>query len=200
MRKTKKQYFPNLEPKLITDNKKFWNSVKPLFSDKITVKKIINLTENGEILSSDTYIADTFNDYFNSVVQNLNIPRENCMLNTDLCINLILEIVEKYKHNQSIISIIKKIREKGLPRFSFHLVTLEETLTGVALLRNKNASQASDIPVKTIKENQDLIAYFILHNFNNALSYSEYPTSLKYADITPIFKKDDKTVRLTIDP
>ena len=29
----------NLKPKLITDNKKFWNSVKPLFSDKITVKK-----------------------------------------------------------------------------------------------------------------------------------------------------------------
>ena len=31
----------------ITDNKKFWKSVKPLFSDKITVTKIINLTENG---------------------------------------------------------------------------------------------------------------------------------------------------------
>ena len=66
----------NLEAKLITDNKKFWKSVKPLFSDKITVKEIINLTENGEILSSDTDIADTFNDYFSNVVQNLNIARE----------------------------------------------------------------------------------------------------------------------------
>ena len=62
LRKAKKQYFSNLEPKLITDNKKFWKSVKPLFSDKITVKEIINLTENGEILSSDTDIADKFND------------------------------------------------------------------------------------------------------------------------------------------
>ena len=68
LRKAKKQYFSNLEPKLITDNKKFWNSVKPLFSDKITVKEIINLTENGKILNSDTDIADTFNDYFSSVV------------------------------------------------------------------------------------------------------------------------------------
>ena len=56
LRKAKKQYFSNLEPKLITDNKKFWKSVKPLFSDKITVTEIINLTENGEILSSDTDI------------------------------------------------------------------------------------------------------------------------------------------------
>ena len=54
---------------LITDNKKFWKSVKPLFSDKITVKEIINLTENGEILTSNTDKADTFNDYFSSVVK-----------------------------------------------------------------------------------------------------------------------------------
>ena len=102
LRKAKKQYFSNLEPKLITDNKKFWNSVKPLFSDKITVKKIINLTENGETLSSDTDIADTFNDCFSSVVQNLNIPRENSMLNTDLCINPVLAVVLR---NTSIIKV-----------------------------------------------------------------------------------------------
>ena len=65
-----------LEAKLIANTKTFWKSVKPLFSDKITVKEIINLTENGEILSSDTDIADTFNDYFSNVVQNLNIPKE----------------------------------------------------------------------------------------------------------------------------
>ena len=68
LQKAKKQYFSNLEPKLITDNKKFWKSVEPLFSDKIAVKEITNLTENGEILSSNTDIADTFNDYFSNVV------------------------------------------------------------------------------------------------------------------------------------
>ena len=75
------------------------------------------------------------------------------MVNTDLCINPVLAVVEKYKHHQSITSINKKMREKGLPKFSFHLVTLEETLKEVALLSNKKASQASDIPVKIIKEN-----------------------------------------------
>ena len=58
----------------------------------------------------------------------------------------------------------------------------------MALLSDKKASQASDIPVKIIKENRGLIAYFILHNFNNSLSCSEYTASLKYADITPILK------------
>ena len=93
------------------------------------------------------------------------------------------------------------MREKGEPKFSFHFVTLKETLKEVALLSDKRSSQVSDIPVKIIKENRDLIAYFILHNFNNALSSSQYPASLRYAYITPIFKKRlIKLIRLTIDP
>ena len=67
--KAKKQYFSNLEHKLITDNKKFWKSVKPFFSDKITVKEIIKLTVDEEILSLNTDIGDLFNDYFSNVVQ-----------------------------------------------------------------------------------------------------------------------------------
>ena len=85
------------------------------------------------------------------------------------------------------------MREKSLTKFSFNFVTLEETLKEVALLSRKKASQVSDIPVKIFKENRVLIAYFILHNFSNALSCAEYPASLKYVNITPIFKKDDKT-------
>ena len=66
--KTKKHYFSNLVSKLLTNNKKFQKSAE-LFSDKITVNKIITLTENGQIFSSDTDIDDTFNDYFSNVVQ-----------------------------------------------------------------------------------------------------------------------------------
>ena len=76
----KKQNFSNLDPKLIIDNKSFWKSATPLFSDKITVQEIIKQSENEEILSSDTEIAETFNDYFSNVIQNLNIPSESALL------------------------------------------------------------------------------------------------------------------------
>ena len=80
------------------------------------------------------------------------------------------------------------MREKGLPKFSFHFLTLE-----VALLSDKKTSKALYIPVKIIKRNRDLIAYFILRNFSNTFLSSEYPVSIKYAYITSISKKDDKT-------
>ena len=61
----------------------------------------------GKFLAQ-AHIADTFNDYFSNVVQNLNIPRVNYMVNTDLCKNPVLAVVEKYKHHQSIISVNKR--------------------------------------------------------------------------------------------
>ena len=76
---------------------------------------------------------------------------------------------------------------------SFHFVALEDTINEAVLLSEKNVSQALDIPDKIIKKNRNLMTYFILHNFNNAYSNSECPAKLKYANITPLFKKDDKT-------
>ena len=75
--------------------------------------------------------------------------------------------------------------EKDHPKSSFHFATLKETIKEVALKSDKRASEASDIPVEIVKENQDLVVCFLLHNFNKV--------SLKYADIKPIFKEDDKT-------
>ena len=37
-----------------------------------------------------------------------------------------------------------------------------------------------------------MISYSVYNNFNNALSSLQYLNDLKYADVTPVFKKDDK--------
>ena len=47
IRQAKRDYFSNLNPSNIIDNRKFWSSVKPLFSDKgITGKNIIIVDDN----------------------------------------------------------------------------------------------------------------------------------------------------------
>ena len=53
LRKTKKMYYDNLGEKSITHNRRFWKTVEPLLSDKLTVKEKINLSENGEILKTE---------------------------------------------------------------------------------------------------------------------------------------------------
>ena len=81
----------------------------------------------------------------------------------------------------------------GHPSFSFQYVSHDQVLKEINKLNPRKASQASDIPVKIIKGNIDIVAYFVYNNFNNSLSSFKYPTGLKYADIKAVFKKDDKT-------
>ena len=47
---------------MIADNKNFWKTVKPLFSDKIFHKDIISLTEYGKTVTGDLPIAEMFNN------------------------------------------------------------------------------------------------------------------------------------------
>ena len=60
LRRTKKKYFANINISSITDNKKFWKTVKPLISDKISHKETTAV--NDTILSDGQVVADTLNN------------------------------------------------------------------------------------------------------------------------------------------
>ena len=62
--KTKKAYYSNLNVKDIVDSKKSWKTVKNFFSDKLNNFENISLIENGNLLTDDFEIAETFNKYF----------------------------------------------------------------------------------------------------------------------------------------
>ena len=49
LRKTKKDYYANLNVKDIVDNKQFWRTVKPLFSDKTKSNEKITLVEDETV-------------------------------------------------------------------------------------------------------------------------------------------------------
>ena len=72
--------------------------------------------------------------------------------------------------------------------FSFSFVTKETILNELRKLNPKKTCQESDIPVKIIKENLDIVSNFVYNNFNNSLFSSNFPSYLKNPNITPIFK------------
>ena len=50
LRKSKKDYFSNLNEKQITNNKRFWKTVKPFLSNKVQSSERINLTDENDSL------------------------------------------------------------------------------------------------------------------------------------------------------
>ena len=55
------------------DNKKFWQIVKPLFSNKVKAKTTIKLVENNEMIDDEIEIAKLFNEYFVNIVKKLGL-------------------------------------------------------------------------------------------------------------------------------
>ena len=59
----------------MSDNKKFWKNMKPLFSGKSKSSSKITLIKGDEILSDEHQVAETLNSYFINAVQNLDIEK-----------------------------------------------------------------------------------------------------------------------------
>ena len=74
LRKEKIEYFANLNEKDITDNRKFWYTVKPFLSDKIQSRKNIILVNNERITSDEVEVANTLNNFFSNIIKNLKLP------------------------------------------------------------------------------------------------------------------------------
>ena len=194
LKTAKKEHFANLDINCISDNKKFWRTVKPLFSNKVKSKATIKLVENDKMIDDETKIAKIFNEYFVNIVKKLAlITKEQSAISTENSLNEVEIAITKHQNHPSIIAITEKMEKRGNPSFSIEFTSYEEIVKGVNSLKIRKASQNVDIPVRIIKENKDIVSYFLYHNFNNSLSCSAFPAAMKYAEVTPIHKKDDKT-------
>ena len=58
-KKERKKYYNSLNIKEVTDNKKFWKTVKPFFTDKSKGGDNIILVENENIISEDNDVSET---------------------------------------------------------------------------------------------------------------------------------------------
>ena len=65
-RRIKKNYYSNLDINKVIDNKKFWDTIKPCFSEKNTSIKRITLIENDNIITEEGTLAETFNTFFST--------------------------------------------------------------------------------------------------------------------------------------
>ena len=115
LHQNKKDYFETLDMKSVTDNKMFWKTVAPLFSNKSKASNKITLSENEKLITNDQKSAEVFNNYFNSIVEELNIPIDQNLLNdASLFDDAIIAAVHKYERHPSILKIKEKLKKHDL--------------------------------------------------------------------------------------
>ena len=62
------------------------------------------------------------------------------------------------------------------------------------------ACQDTDVPTKILKENTDIFADFLHTSFNEFVKKLEFPSALKQANITPVFKKGERECKNNYRP
>ena len=120
MKKAKKYHFTNLDVKYKTDNKKFWQIVKPLFANKVKAKTILKLVENDKVIDDESEIEQIFNEYFVNIVKKLRILTEEQTAYS--AANQLSEVemaIIKYKNYPSTKSITDRMEKLGKPFFNF---------------------------------------------------------------------------------
>ena len=205
-KKRKKKYFSNINTGDITDNKKFWKTVKPLFTEKISIKPKITLIEKNNIsqegqddlvienvISDDIGVSEVFNEYFVNIVPNLKITELIIDENFTETADKLSDSINKFRNHPSIIMI--KTKNISTDTFSFSKITYDNVLQKIDSLDVRKASQQTDISTKILKQNSEYFANYFFENINFCIENSEFPSDLKLADVIPIYKKNSKNLK-----
>ena len=135
------------------------------------------------------------NNVFSNIVENLNIHGYQTEEFQDVNNDVIAGIINKFKNHPSIL-IIKQTKSTN------GKLSLSEVDVIASVIRNLNIHKPTtfnNIPVKILVENCDISAKYIYKFFNTSVRDSILPENLKMAEITPVFKDNDKTEKKITD-
>ena len=184
LRKTKKDYYANLNVKDIVDNKQFWRTVKPLRPDKTKSNQKITLAENEAVTTQDEKILNLF---FSSAVKNLKIPEfSDTNPLAERHSDPVLKAILKYNNHPSIAAIRNANNNS---HFHFNEVSVEEVYKKIRKLSTRKSVQSTDFPIRVLKEKADIFAGNICGFFNESIKKSKSPSIFKNANVTPVVKK-----------
>ena len=198
-KRERKKYYNNININNLTDNRKFWNTVKPFLSEKGKPAGKIILTEKGQIVTEDEKVAETLQEYYEKAVQNLDINENYYLLSKTTTEDPVEKAIQKYDSHPSIIAIRESVKPDSEFQFSkVNLNDIEKEIT--ALAPNKSIPFLS-IHLQLLKDSVDISASFLLNVWNEEIIQQKaFPNELKCADVTPVFKKGDSTLSKNYRP
>ena len=196
-KKERKKFYSSLKISDINDGKKFWKTMKPLFSDKGTKIQKITIVEKDEIISSRDGVAQTLNNFFQNAVKSLDIEGNAYLTNIPKSDDAVDAAIEKFECHPS----IRQIKERVNPQaFSFDPVLLEQVKEELSNLDPKKANGLNCIPAKHLKECADECGSVLTNLINSCIADNVFPSKLKMADVTPIHKEGDATAAKNYRP
>ena len=132
LRKTRKDYFNDLNIKNITDDRAFWKTIKPYFSNKGLNSSSLIVSEKNKIVTNDQDMAN-MNNYFTGITSHLNLKPDQINRSENLT------NIENFKNHESI-QRIKLANFHHRQTFSFLYVSVKEVKKELMNLSSEKAT------------------------------------------------------------
>ena len=121
LKRLEKDFYNNLNVKKVTDNKHFWKTIKPNFTDEILKDEKRILVEDDTVVSAEADLAKIFKDHFENIVESLHIERP-CKVDFDR--EPVANAIKNIFQHPSILKIKENTNSSAC--FSFRTVSKED--------------------------------------------------------------------------
>jgi len=191
-REALKTYFNNKCNNQTSNNKHFWDTIKPFLTNKNTqTRQHISLLEDNRVISNPQDVCNILNDYFINIANTTASPLEIDSLTTQ-------DIINNYSNHPSIKSIVDN--SSSANSFNFTAVTCTQVKNKITCLKTKKACGYDMLPAKLLKTASNVLSISLTPIINNSLNSSTFPSILKPAEVSPVFKKNDNMIKTNYRP
>lgn len=168
-RKAVQEHFKKLCNDKYSDQKKFWNTIKPYLNSRkkqTTTNERIVLKENNVVIREKQQVAEVLNEYFSSASQK---EKNNIAQSSPDLSHIPLNATQKLT--------ITKTNSK-------------EVLNVMKTLKPNKATGHDLIPARAIKESAEILCHPFSTLINYLMDMEKVPQSWKLGEIVPVHKKD----------
>ena len=128
--------------------------------------------ENDKVITDEGNVCEILNDYYVNIAKNIGIENEE----DDIAQHQDVEYIAN-NHPQD--------------TFQFDVVDEVQVYKKLKEINPKKATGPDDIPPKLVKLGSPVLAPIITKVINYGITTSNFPSSLKMANVSPVYKKND---------
>ena len=179
--KKDKRVWTNAHLVTATSDKQRWNRLKALagLEKKKGLADMEIVTDDKKVISEPAELATHMNEYFKQKVVNL---QKNLKVDIDACVDYAKEFVRD------------RVTKPEDLSFRFQTVGTGEIARVIKSLTNTGATGRDSISTEVIKKYSEVLAPYIRHVVNLAITKSKYCTGWKWGVITPLPKAGDLSI------
>ena len=164
---TEAKYFQSAINSSKNNPKEIWRNINQIIG-KHSTTNVSSIQVNDSIKTSNRDIAETFNNYFANVGNELS------------------------KQIPPTIKRFEDYLEPKISTFEFKMISTCEVQSVLKKLKTSKSSGQDKISIKLLKDSTDVSLTYLTHMYNCSLLSGIFPDEWKLARVSPIYKSGDK--------